>query len=376
VLVDQPVEIDGWQPKDYDRQYRGPVNLRTAFADSINTISAQLVQAIGVDKVIALAKSLGVQSQLDPVPSIALGTDAVTLLEMTRVMDAVAIDSKSVDAYLVRKVNGPTGQPLYLRPETVRDPPPWERKGLMKLLEAVVQDGTGKAAQLPGRRVAGKTGTTQDYHDAWFVGFTTDLVVGVWCGNDDSSPMDGVAGGDIPAKIWHDFVADAERILAAPPQPQLASAAGAAAAPTAQPQPQPAEQSPVEPAAGSTTEPEPAVPDQTPPENAAASITGVPKVIDTGTLRINGRTVRLSGVAGEGGDLARSLNRYIRHRRVACTPVSPDSDEYRCLIGDFDLAEAVLLNGGGHASAEASDRLRTAEESARAAHRGLWRHAE
>jgi len=362
VLVDQPVQIGDWEPKNYENRYRGPVNLRTAFADSINTISAQLVQAIGVDKVIALAKSVGVQSQLDPVPSIALGTDPVTLIEMARVVDAIAIDSKSVEPYLVRKVAGPNGQPLYTRPDTAREPPPWDRTGLMRLLEAVVQEGTGKAAQLPGRRAAGKTGTTQEYRDAWFVGFTTDIVVGVWVGNDDNSPTDGVAGGDIPAKIWRDFVTDAERILAAPKsQP-------AAAPPVAATSARPPETAPD--SASGSGQPE------KPTADAAETVSGVPKVVDTGTLVINGTTVHLSGVQGEAGDLARNLARYIRRRRVSCTPVSPDTDQYRCLLGDFDLAEAVLLNGGGHAAANAPDRLHNAEQNAQAAHRGLWRHAD
>ena len=365
VLVDQPIQIGDWQPKDYERHYEGPVNLRTAFAQSINTISAQLVQTVGADKVIALAKSLGVQSQLDPVPSIALGTDAVTLMEMARVMDAVAVDSKSVEPYLVRTVIGPAGQPLYTRPDTVREPPPWERNGLMRLLEAVVQEGTGKPAQLPGRRVAGKTGTTQDYRDAWFVGFTTDLVVGVWCGNDDNSPMDGVTGGDLPAKIWHDFVAKAEQIIAAPPQAQPMPAPRVAAYTPAAPT-SPA----ASPDVGSGSA---AAPTQTPAEDASAAvISGVPKVLDTGTLQVHGKTVRLNGVEGQSGDLARELARYVRHRRVVCTPVDANADQYRCMIGPFDLSHAVLLNGGGRAAAGASDTLRSAEQDAQAAHRGLW----
>ena len=364
VLVDQPIQIGDWEPKDYEGRYRGPVNLRTAFADSINTISAQLVQAIGVDKVIALAKSLGVQSQLDPVPSIALGTDPVTLMEMTKVMDAVAIDSKSVEPYLVRSVTGPTGQPLYTRSEAGREPPPWNRVGLMHLLEAVVNEGTGKAARLDGRRAAGKTGTTQDYRDAWFVGFTTDVVVGVWAGNDDNSPMDGVAGGDIPAKIWHDFVSDAERIMATPPQKEPVAAPAPAVAALTQPVPPP----PADIGSGSAMPPP--LPTADP---AATEVAGVPKVVDTGTLVIQGTTVHLSGVEGESGELARNLARYIRHRIVVCTPAERDTGKYRCMLGDYDLAEAVLLNGGGHAATDASDRLRTAEQSAEAARRGLWR---
>ncbi|HEX3537446.1 MAG TPA: PBP1A family penicillin-binding protein [Stellaceae bacterium] len=377
VLVDQPIQIGDWQPKDYEGTYRGPVNLRTAFADSINTISAQLVQAVGVDKVIALAKSLGVQSQLDPVPSIALGTDPVTLMEMARVMDAIAIDSKSVEPYLVRNVAAPTGQTLYTRPETGREPPPWNRVGLMRLLEAVVTEGTGKAAKLEGRRTAGKTGTTQEYRDAWFVGFTTDLVVGVWVGNDDNSPTDGVTGGDIPAKIWHDFAGEAERILATPPQkqPPQKEAPPPAAAPVvaaAAPEPPPPPQVPDNGSGSTSAPPENPAPD-TAPMAAAAEIRGVPKVIDTGTLEIHGTTVHLSGIDGEAGEAARNLNRYIRHRRVVCAPVDPEDTKYRCLVGDYDLAEAVLLNGGGHATADASDRLRAAEQSAQAARRGIWR---
>jgi len=200
VVDDHPVDIAGWQPQDYEKRYRGPVTLRTAFADSINTVSAQLVQSIGVERVIAMARSLGVKSDLPAVPSLALGTAEVTLMEMTAAMDAIAIDSKSVVPYTIQAIRARAPTPLYSHPDVAADPPSWNRTAMVNLLRAVVEEGTGRAAAL-GRPVAGKTGTAQDYRDAWFVGFTTDYVIGVWCGNDDNSPMKGVVGGDLPAKI-------------------------------------------------------------------------------------------------------------------------------------------------------------------------------
>jgi penicillin-binding protein 1A len=104
---------------------------------------------------------------------------------------------------------------------------------MMRLLEAVVIEGTGQAARLSNRRSAGKTGTTDSYHDAWFVGFTTEIVVGVWLGNDDNSPMDKVTGGELPAKIWRDFVTDAEKILAEPAAPAIGSSGKTATPPPA-----------------------------------------------------------------------------------------------------------------------------------------------
>src|SRR6266568_3290573 len=224
VMVDQPVEIGDWQPQNYDGRYHGAVTLKTAFAQSLNAVAAQLVQAVGVQRVIDMAKSLGVHSELPAVPSLALGSAEVTLIEMTRAMDAIATDTKSIEPYAVRAIRAETA-PLYTRPETANDRPNWNRAAMMQLLEAVVTEGTGRAARLD-RRSAGKTGTTDEYRDAWFVGFTSDIVVGVWVGNDDNSPTDRVAGGEIPAKIWHDFVTDAERILAKkPPAPAPVSGA-------------------------------------------------------------------------------------------------------------------------------------------------------
>ena len=219
VMVDKPVRIGDWEPKNYDGQYQGEVTLREAFAQSINSVAVQLAQAVGVDRVVAMARSLGVESKLPPKPDLALGWAEVTLLEMTRAMDAIATGNKSIEPYTVHSISARTGA-LYTRLETVPNPPDWNRLDMMRLLEAVVTEGTGKAARLDGRRSAGKTGTTDGYRDAWFVGFTTDIVVGVWVGNDDNSPMDKVTGGDLPARIWRDFVIEAEKIMtgsAAPP---------------------------------------------------------------------------------------------------------------------------------------------------------------
>lgn len=230
VMVDKPVKIDDWEPKNYDGRYRGKVTLREAFAQSINSVAVQLTQAVGVERVIAMAKSLGVESKLPPEPDLALGWAEVTPLEMTRAIDAIATNSKSIEPYTVRAIGAKTGA-LYTRLPTIPNPPEWNRLDMMRLLEAVVTEGTGKAARLDGRRSAGKTGTTDAYRDAWFVGFTSDIVVGVWVGNDDNSPMDKVTGGDLPAKIWRDFVMEAEKIMAEPVAPPAVGSSGRPAPP-------------------------------------------------------------------------------------------------------------------------------------------------
>ncbi len=331
-LVDQPVEIGDWEPTNYAGRFRGPVSLRTAFAQSLNSISVQLVQQIGVERVIEMARSLGVTSDLPAVPSLALGTADVTLLEMTGAMDAIATNTKLIEPYTVQAIRANGKTPLYAHPEVVPETPGWNRGAMMSLLQAVVNEGTGKAARLD-RPVAGKTGTSQDYRDAWFVGFTSDFVVGVWTGNDDDTPMQQVVGGDLPAKIWHDFVAAAEQIKA--------SRTAATSSPVAS-------------------------------ANALSVIEGVPRVVDTGTLSFGDRLVHLSGVSGENGQLARDMTRYIAGREVTCRPADASSSQYRCQVGEYDLAEAVLLNGAGRAAPDAPAELKSAEEEARSAGRGLW----
>ena len=361
-MVDQPVDIDGWQPKNYDEQYRGRVSLRTAFAQSLNSVAAQLAQAVGIDKVIATAKSLGVQSDLPTVPSLALGSAEVTLIDMTRALDAIATNSKSIAPYTIRSIKSQTTAPLlYTRPDTTAERSDWNWAPMMQLLEAVVTEGTGKAARLPERRSAGKTGTTDEYRDAWFVGFTSDIVVGVWVGNDDNSPMDKVAGGEIPAKIWHDFVTEAEKIIAKPGATPAEPLMGSGRPPAVIAE----QQKPAQPPAGlkpaALTEPAP------------QPLRGVPRIVDTATFVLNGATVHLSGVEGESGPQVQDLDRYIRGRKVACQPVEGATGEYRCKLGQYDLGEAIVLNGAGRAAANAPEGLREAEEKARSAGRGVWR---
>jgi penicillin-binding protein 1A len=227
----------------------------------------------------------------------------------------------------------------------------------------VVREGSGKRARVSVPS-GGKTGTTQDSRDAWFVGFTQDLVVGVWIGNDDNTPTAGITGGDLPASIWHDFVAQAltARAKAArtgTPAPSPAQAQGQAAVPPA-------------PVAAALA---PEGPGLAEPDAAAArsvALRGAPGVVDTGTLDFDGRTVRLVGVEGLGGRNARELGRYLRRRDVACAPAG-EGGAYRCTLDGQDLSELILFNGGGRAASDATPDLLAAEEQARSNRIGIWR---
>ncbi len=231
IIVDQPVNVGDWEPENYGNHYYGPVTLRTAFAHSLNSVAVQLAQSVGIQTVIETARRLGVRSDLPAVPSVALGSGQLTPLEMTRAFAALATNTTKIDSYCVREItNG--NRAIYIRPT-----PRFEsadnlliHSEMLDLLTSVVRNGTGAAARLD-RPVGGKTGTSQDYHDAWFVGFTSDLVVGVWVGNDDNAPMSGVVGGSIPASIWHDFVSAAEPLQPSPTAP-VSAMSGSSSAPT------------------------------------------------------------------------------------------------------------------------------------------------
>lgn len=201
---DTPVEIDGWKPRNDEGKYRGVVGLRTAFAASSNVASARITQDIGVQEVIRTARDLGVKSYLNPWPALSLGTSRMTLLELTSAFAAVAAGHYPVT---------PVGLPSQVGRTRVQPLP--EAAEMRELLNSAVRNGTGLEARLP-IKAYGKTGTTQNFRDALFVGFAGDLIVGVWVGNDDNRPMNGVVGGDLPAKIWRRFMTEALPQLDAP----------------------------------------------------------------------------------------------------------------------------------------------------------------
>ena len=209
-VVDQPVTVGGWSPRNYGGEYRGRITLREAAARSSNSVAVQIAERVGRGRVIDAARRLGVTAPLAPDPSLALGSNEVTLLEMAGAFAVLANDGVAVWPYAIERVRTGGGEVLYRRqgagPGRVVAR---QDVALMNdLLGAAVSWGTARRARLD-RPAAGKTGTTSDNRDAWFIGYTAELVTAVWVGNDDGKPMDGVAGGSIPAGIWHEAMRDA-----------------------------------------------------------------------------------------------------------------------------------------------------------------------
>ena len=219
-FVDGPIQIGNWRPHNYTNRYLGDVTVAEAIAESINTVAAQVAQRAGIPQVIAVANRLGITSDLTPDASIALGTSDVNLLELVSAYAPFANGGTGVLAYGIKEITDTSGKVIYRR--TGSGPgqvvPPDEVGIMNQLLTGVITHGTGKAAALP-RPAAGKTGTTQDYKDAWFIGYTADLVAGVWLGNDDNTPMNKVTGGTLPAPVWKNFMLAATQRMPIRPLP-------------------------------------------------------------------------------------------------------------------------------------------------------------
>jgi penicillin-binding protein 1A len=217
-MVDSPISIGKWRPGNYNDKYYGEVSLREAFARSLNSVAVQLSERSGRANVIATAKSLGIDTPLGNDASIALGTSETTVLEMTAAYATFANRGQGVLPYGITKIQTRSGKLLYQRegsglgavasPIAVRE--------MLDVMTATVDWGTGKHAQID-RPVAGKTGTSQNFRDAWFIGLTAQLVTGVWVGNDDNKPMNKVTGGSLPVDIWHDYTVEA--LAGVPPAP-------------------------------------------------------------------------------------------------------------------------------------------------------------
>ncbi len=208
VRDDAPISIKGWNPENYSREYFGPVTLTKALSLSLNTVAVRLGQEVGPKAVVEVAHRLGITSDLDPVPSIALGSSDVTPIEMVSAYAAFANGGLGVQPHVIARVRTANGKQLYARRNAnfgrVIDP---QYVAMMnQMMQETLLTGTARKAELPGWQAAGKTGTSQDWRDAWFLGYTSYLVAGVWLGNDDSSPTKKVSGGNLPVEIWSRFM--------------------------------------------------------------------------------------------------------------------------------------------------------------------------
>lgn len=209
-LEDAPITINGWTPENYSGGYKGEVTLQDALAYSLNTATVRLAREVGLGPIRKLATQLGITSTLRRDLSLALGTSEVSLLELTGAYAVIAQDGRAIAPYGIESIKTKKGEVLYERnaggmPRIVAQD---VVDDIDKMLRAVVDYGTGKRAALSST-TAGKTGTTQDYRDAWFVGYSHYLTTGVWMGNDDNHPMDKITGGSLPAQLWHDYMASA-----------------------------------------------------------------------------------------------------------------------------------------------------------------------
>ena len=207
IIIDSKVNINGWSPKNYKDNYLGEVSIEDAFSKSINTVAVKISEKIGRDKVIKMAKIMGINSPILNNPSLALGTSEVNLLELTAAYDVLANNGNGVFVHGIRSIENTDGENLFTR--KIQGPGKILEatvvKTMTQMMEETIKTGTGKKARL-NRPAAGKTGTSQSLRDAWFVGFTSNIVVGVWFGNDDDSPMKKITGGTAPAILWNDFM--------------------------------------------------------------------------------------------------------------------------------------------------------------------------
>ena len=221
MVVDEPVTINGWTPHNAEAEFMGPITLETALAHSVNTVAARLADEVGRENVAAVAHRMGIASQINTDPAMALGTSLVTPLEMAQAYDAFANGGYRIAPYAIERIRTDSGKVLFahkteLATQALTNPSEGEMQQMMR---AVMARGTGTHASFPGHDFAGKTGTTSDYKDAWFCGFTGGITTVVWTGRDDAKPMQRIMGASAPSEIWRGYMMTAVKHLPNGPIP-------------------------------------------------------------------------------------------------------------------------------------------------------------
>lgn len=208
VRQDAPVNIKGWTPENYSREYYGDVTLTQALAMSLNTVAVRLGLEVTPKAVVRTAHRLGIASKLEPNASIALGTSEVSMVELVGAYATFANHGRAVAPYVIERIRNDAGKTLYKRnaDNLGQVVEPRHVAMMNAMMQETLLTGTARKAEIPGWPAAGKTGTSQDFRDAWFVGYTANLVTGVWLGNDDNSPTRKTTGGGLPVEVWTRFM--------------------------------------------------------------------------------------------------------------------------------------------------------------------------
>lgn len=215
VMIDAPINIDGWQPGNFNGKYAGEMTLSQALAQSVNTVAVRVAEKAGTKRIIQTARRLGISEEFPSDLSLALGTADMTMLELTAAYGSFANGGYGVWPFGIEEIRDGDGEMMYRRQGAGagRVISPRNVNNMNQMLSEVIQSGTGKSARI-GRPAAGKTGTSQNYRDAWFVGYTADFVAAVWIGNDNGAPMKRLTGGGLPTRIWRDIMTAAHGGLA------------------------------------------------------------------------------------------------------------------------------------------------------------------
>jgi len=232
VVVDGPITIGNWSPQNYSHSYAGPTTLLNALTRSYNTVPVRLGRALGLDKIVQTAASMGVRTPLRINRALALGTSEVTVLDQAAGYSTLANGGFKVVPYVAIEITDNLGNSLWSHdkdaPQPERTITPKAVADMNKILVNVVENGTGRRAIIPGLSVGGKTGTSQDYRDAWFIGFTGDFTCAVWFGNDDFTGTRNMTGGSLPAMTFQEIMALAQAGVDPKPIPGIAPRGGTA----------------------------------------------------------------------------------------------------------------------------------------------------